>query len=82
MSKALDLNKNNKQCRSHHQKMLKKFGNLDNIIKNMIPDERKGERKEENDDGKDYEDSSIVKFIENKGEDLKKKDEISSVDLI
>ena len=33
MAEELNILKNNLQCRSHHQKMLKSFGSIDKIIK-------------------------------------------------
>ena len=33
MAEELGLGKNNLQCRSHHQKMLKKYGSVEGIIK-------------------------------------------------
>ena len=35
MSQAVDNDRSNEQCRSHHQKMLKRFGTVENIIKNL-----------------------------------------------
>lgn len=32
MSDELDCQKNNEQCRTHHEKMLKKYGTIENII--------------------------------------------------
>ena len=33
MGEYLNNSRNNEQCRSHHQKMIKKFGKVRNIIK-------------------------------------------------
>ena len=33
MSQAVDSNRSNEQCRSHHQKMMKRFGSIEKIIK-------------------------------------------------
>ena len=32
MAKELGCGRNNEQCRTHHEKMLKKFGNVENVI--------------------------------------------------
>ena len=45
MSQAVDNDRSNEQCRSHHQKMLKRFGTVENIIKNFRqPEEPKEEK--------------------------------------
>ena len=41
MSEFLDEERDNEQCRSHHQKMLKKFGTVQKIIENW----KKGDEK-------------------------------------
>lgn len=43
MAKALSVGKNNLQCRSHHQKMLKKFGTIDEIIRACLENEDSSE---------------------------------------
>ena len=35
MSQMVDSDRSNEQCRSHHQKMLKRFGTIEEIIKSL-----------------------------------------------
>ena len=35
MAKELRIGRNNRQCRSHHQKMMKKYGGVESIILNL-----------------------------------------------
>ena len=39
MAKELKINKNNMQCRSHHQKMMKKYSSVKKIIENILKEE-------------------------------------------
>ena len=41
MAEELNNGRDNKKCRSHHQKMLKKYGSVENIMKELGAGEEK-----------------------------------------
>ena len=38
MARELQIQRDNVQCRSHHQKMMKRFKNIENIISHFLGD--------------------------------------------